>query len=169
MPYVGGSLTTLFNAPAQLATRVALQRMCAKGVDRMADVAVVNTPVKTGRLRTSWYQTPVHPASTADGRTGVAAEIRNDVRYAAFVEYGTGKWGPQHRPYPIVPKTPGGTLAWRDPHSGRWVHAKKVMHPGSPGNHMVALAAHVVEAEIEGGLFGSVLDAWARAIEAGAH
>ncbi len=165
--YVGGSLVSLFGRGPQLETRRAMVRLCARGVDRMHDVAAANTPVRSGNLRTAWYQTPVRPTVGAAGQEGVQASIRNDTGYAAHVEYGTGKWGPKRRPYKIRPKDPAGHLAWRDPVTGKWVRTKEVTHPGSPGNHMTQIAAHVVESELEGAPWVSgILDDWARSVEA---
>jgi hypothetical protein len=67
-----------------------------------------------------------------------------------YVDQGTGKWGPKHQPYPIVPKNPGGMLKFQMGYSARtapgakigqgtgqsfgdWVSKKEVMHPGIEG------------------------------------
>ncbi|MET0604405.1 MAG: HK97 gp10 family phage protein [Baekduia sp.] len=167
MAYVGGSLTSLFGQKPQAATKLAARDMAAKGADRMHEVAAQNTPVKTGRLRTGWYQLPVtktHYLIAPAFRSGIA----NDYKYAPFVEYGTGLFGPRHRAYVITPKK-APFLAWRDPVTGQWIRARKVLHPGSPGNHMVAIAAAVVEAETDAGpLMQVILDRWAREVEASA-
>lgn len=167
MGYVGGSLVSLFNDEPQKATDLAARRMSAKGADRMHELAAMNTPVESGVLRTSWYQLPVnkvHYGTWPAWRSGIA----NDVDYAPYVEYGTGIYGPEHRPYVIVPKR-APFLAWRDPATGKWIRARKVIHPGSPGNHMLAIAAHVTEAETDSGeLMQGPLDEWARAVEASA-
>lgn len=163
--YVGGSLVPLFGKTAQALTKRVSHRIVSRGADRMHDVAAANTPVRTGNLRTAWYQLPVVPTS-GEGASGVKGGIANDTEYAPYVEYGTGVYGPKHRPYVITPKKPGGVLAWRDPKTGQWVYATKVNHPGSPGNHMLAIAAHVVEGElISGALAEPVLKEWAEAIE----
>lgn len=167
MGYSGGSLTSLFGKEPKAATVAAAREMTAKGADRMHEVAALNTPVKTGRLRTGWYQTPVtktHYLIAPAFRAGIA----NDYKYAPFVEYGTGVFGPMHRPYVITPKK-APFLAWRDPVTGQWIRAKKVLHPGSPGNHMVAIAAAVTEAETDAGpLMQGILDRWANRVEASA-
>jgi Bacteriophage HK97-gp10, putative tail-component len=164
MPYVGGSLVSLFDEGQQSRTRLAMRRMVRRGTERMKAVATINTPVQTSKLRQSWYELPVTRTTPVEGyESGIAS----DVEYAPHVEYGTGLWGPQHRKYPILPKH-ADFLAWRDPRTGEWIRAKRVMHPGSPGNHMVAIAASVVESELESGLVDSILDHWARSIEAAA-
>jgi hypothetical protein len=164
MAYHGGSLASLFGAGPQAATKQAALKMSAKGADRWHEVTAMNTPVRTGNLRTAWYTTPPVEVGYVIA-VGYRSGVHNDVKYAPYVEYGTGIYGPKHRPYPITPKDPNGMLAWRDPVTGRWVFAKKVMHPGSPGNHMLAIAAHVVEARRTGGvLMQGVLDEWARAV-----
>lgn len=141
--------------------------MAVKATDRGAEIAVVNTPVRSGHMRTSWFQRPVQKVTYAlwQGYQGV---IENSVDYAAYVENGTGIWGPKHAPYVILPKH-AGLLAWRDPHTGHWIHAKKVIHPGSPGNHMTAIACAVVEAELDSGaLVAGIMDLWVRQVEGSA-
>lgn len=167
MPYEGGSLVSLFNEEPQAETVLAARRMAAVGAARMREVARLNTPVNTGRLRESWETLPVtktHVGPWAAYQSGIATHVK----YAPYVEYGTGIYGPRHRPYVIVPRH-APFLAWRDPATGQWVRTKKVVHPGSPGNHMVAIAAHVVEAETDSGeIMEAVLDGWAREVEASA-
>jgi hypothetical protein len=48
---------------------------------------------------------------------------------------------------------------------GDRVFAKEVLHPGSPGQHMVAIGAHMTEAEFEQAA-QPTLDKWADEIEA---
>lgn len=169
MPYVGGSLTTLFDEPARLKTTNLAKDLTRKGGRRMKQLAVMNTPVRTGELRAAWYRTPVVEIDALLGRA-YRTTVANDIEYAVWVENGTGLYGPEHRPYVIVPKDPMGTLAWRDPKTGKMIFAKRVMHPGSPGNHMLAIAAHVLEYELDSGILGHrEIEAWARSIEAGAH
>lgn len=169
MPYVGGSLTTLFDEKAQRATTDTVRALCAKGGRRMEEIARINTPVRTGRLRSAWYRTPVVEISALLGRA-YRTTVANDTDYAAWVENGTGIHGPEHRPYVITPKDPMGWLAWRDPKTGKMIFAKRVLHPGSPGNHMLAIAANVVEFELDSGVLGHrEIAGWARSIEAGAR
>ena len=167
MPYVGGSLTVFFDDEAQQRTRLALRQMAHKGADRMHDLIVMNTPIDTGNLRTSWYTEPL-VNKIVGVVTAYEAKVSTDVDYAPYVESGTGLYGPKGRKYPIVPKH-AEFLAWRDPRTGQWIRAKKVMHPGSPGQHMVAIACDVLEHEIEMGLFDSTLTQWAADIEARAN
>ena len=167
MAYVGGSLVSLFDEDSQAATNLAMRRMAEKGGDRMVEITIVNTPIDSGNLRTSWYQLPTqktHYAIWVAYESGVAS----DVDYAPHVEHGTGLWGPKHAKYPITAKG-GGFLKWIDPATGNEVFARRVMHPGSPGQHMVAIAADVVEFEVDSGfLFNSILHDWSRAVETGA-
>jgi hypothetical protein len=166
--YEGGSLTSLFDEDAQAATNIALRKMADRGGERFVELTRMNTPIDTGELRASWYQLPTnktHFGPWPAWESGVAT----DVDYAPHVEYGTGLWGPKGSKYPIVPKTPGGVLHWIDRETGEHVFSKMVMHPGSPGQHMVAIAADVVEFEVDGGtLFRATLDEWKMAVEAGA-
>lgn len=167
MGYVGGSLRSLFDAKAQAATKEAVMAMAEKGGSRMKELAEANTPIDTGELRSSWYQIPVHPTSFVVWDAW-ASGVASDVSYAPYVEYGTGIYGPKHAPYIIRPKNPGGLLVWTDPKTGRIIRAKEVLHPGSPGQHMVAIAADVTEFEADTGLFDGVLNTWGAAIEGGA-
>lgn len=171
MPYVGDSLTQLCRLEP---IDRALERMVNKGGDRMVEWAVKNTPIgapnlaahsfKGGNLRTSWYQRLVK-RTRSRGFPAWESGVATDVDYAPDVEYGTGLWGPEHRKYTIVPKNPGGWLHWIDPKTGKDVFAKRVEHPGSPGQHMVAIAVQMVEHEIEVGLFDEILRGWAREAE----
>lgn len=167
MPYVGGSLVSLFDEEPQAATKLALRRMAEKAGDRMVDLTIANTPIDKGNLRSSWYQIPTnktHFAVWEAYESGVAT----NVSYAPYVEHGTGLWGPRHAKYPITAKG-GGFLRWIDPKSGKEVFARRVMHPGSPGQHMIAIAAEVVEHEVDdGGLFSGILHEWSKAVEASA-
>lgn len=169
--YVGGSLRSFFDKEPQNATKLACRRMAEKAGDRMVTLTVENTPIDSGNLRTSWYQIPTQKVKSLlapqDGayRSGVAT----DVKYAPDVEFGTGLWGPSHAKYPITPKKAGGWLRWLDPASGHEVFARRVMHPGSPGQHMVAIAANVTEHEADSGaLFSGALGEWKRTVEASA-
>ena len=71
------------------------------------------------------------------------------MEYAPYVEDGTGLWGPKHAKYEIKPKRPGGWLRWIDPMTGDPVFARRVMHPGWPGNHMFAIGAALTEQEFD--------------------
>jgi hypothetical protein len=152
-------LTVLFDAKARGVLVNGIREMAKVGRDRMHDLIVMNTPVETGNLRTSWYTLP-----TIKREDTFISVVATDVDYAPYVEFGTGLWGPKHAKYEILPKTPGGVLAWQK--GGQWVYATKVMHPGSPGHHMVAIGTHVLEMEIEGGLFEPTLAKMAADIEA---
>jgi hypothetical protein len=57
---------------------------------------------------------------------------------AVFLEAGTGKYGPLGHAYVINAK-PGGMLHFRI--GGRWVSAKRVVHPGIKATHFMRDAA----------------------------
>lgn len=67
-----------------------------------------------------------------------------EVDYAPYVEEGTGLWGPTGAPYEIKPIDPLGVLHWVVA-GGEHVFAKRVMHPGSPGQHMFAIGIAMAE------------------------
>lgn len=68
-------------------------------------------------------------------------EVSTDVEYAPWVEYDTGKYGPNGA-YVIKPKH-GRALAFiaRD---GKKLILARVTHPGSPGAHMFAKGSQVL-------------------------
>lgn len=175
MGYEGDKLPDFFGKRARSATDRAVFRMAERAGDRMVSLTVENTPIGGralegqggGNLRTSWYQLDVKP-TTRGVTTGYETGVASDVDYAPHVEYGTGLWGPFGRKYLIEPKSPGGVLHWRSPTTGEDVFARRVWHPGSPGQHMVGIAAAVVEAEMEAGLFDDIVHEWARAVEGAA-
>jgi hypothetical protein len=158
MPYVGGSVAVFFGEGARQATADVARVMCKHGGDEAKRVSEINTPVKTGRLRASWYTTPV----VADGASS-KCEVRNDVEYAAYVEEGTGLWGPKHAPYIIRPKNPGGVLRWLA-QDGSVVFARYAIHPGSPGNHMLKIGMLMAEASFAT-LVRDDLEMWVHAVE----
>lgn len=166
-PYVGGSLTSFFNQPAQTLTEEAAHKMADKGGEKIKEIAVMNTPVDTGELRGAWQRLPAVP-EVRDGVPTWRSTVRNPTKYAGYVENGTGIYGPNHAPYVIRPKLPGGVLRWVGK-DGQVHFAKSVLHPGSPGHHMLAIGLNVTAGLVEGGaLFSGELEAWAKSVEAAA-
>jgi hypothetical protein len=147
MGYRGAKLANVFaDEPADLAAR----KIADDAGEFMAVAAAELTPVDTGHLKSSWKKSPTARFTSPTGR-GWESGAETDVSYAPFVEWGTGLWGPKHAKYPIRPKKPDGWLHWVD-EAGQDVFAKLVMHPGSPGHHMVGTA--VAEAEAALGFIG---------------
>lgn len=115
-----------------------------------------NTPVETSALRESWDVTDAVPF-----RRGWTALLFNPTEYAEYVEEGTGLWGPRRKKYKIAPKDPNGMLAFRPylrgadgsvainleggPAKGGTTFARFVMHPGSPGHHMMRIGKAMAE------------------------
>ena len=164
MPYVGQSITDLFSEIPQALTKEAARKMTDRAVESMLHVAVINTPVESGRLRGAWRKSEA--SSTARGWKG---EISNSTSYAAFVESGTGLYGPEHASYVIKPKRPGGMLRWIGK-DGQVVFARFVIHPGSPGNHMLSISLNVTDSLAQdGGIFTGVLEEWRTGIEGQAN
>lgn len=173
MAYVGGRLSSFFRDHGRL-TALAARDITTAGGDVIHDKVVENTPIGGtsfpyeegggGNLRASWRRNP-----TRKKRWGVLgdeyhSEVYTTVEYAPFIEHGWGLWGPHHAKYLIRPKKPDGVLRWRDRETGEWVYAKYVYHPGSPGHHMMALAAAYAEATIDE-IARPHLEQWARMIE----
>lgn len=141
MGYVGGELAPAFR---QDSTDRALKNMARLGVREAREITEKNTPVETGDLRASWEVSPVRPMVSEAGLPGVGATWYTELEYAPYVEHGTGLWGPEHKKYLIEPKIPGGVLHFVG-NGGQDVFTRRVWHPGSPGQHMVAIAAAMVE------------------------
>lgn len=159
MGYVGGSLVSFFDEDAQAATALACRRMADRAGDRMVDLTIANTPIDKGVLRSSWYQKPVQKTFVAVW-PAYESGVATDVDYAPYVEWDT-------RPHEIRAKA-GGVLRWIDSKTGDVRYATIVHHPGTTGQHMVGIAADVVESEADSGfLFTSILNDWKRDVEAG--
>jgi len=160
MPYVGGKLHPWFDTSPNDST---LQAMATAVAKEGREVAEKNTPVDTGDLRANWKASAKASQIEMAG-IGWQAEWFNDSEYAAYVNYGTGLYGPKHQKYLIVPKTPGGTLHWVDRLTGQDRFAKAVLHPGSPGNYMLEISADVIETTWEK-IVQPILRLWARKVE----
>lgn len=162
--YRGGRLAPWFSTQHN---RRFLERAAKAGGGRMTELTAMNTPIDTSHLRRSWREKPVL-LFTKNGLPAASSGVFTEVEYAPYVEHGTGLWGPKHAKYVIEPKNPDGWLRWTDPHTGLPVFAKRVLHPGSPGNHMVAIAANVTEHEL-GLIVQPALERWAREVERQNH
>jgi hypothetical protein len=156
--YSGGKLRPWFG---QEPVRVVSNLMAEKGGKELRRLVVERTPKDTGHLAESWKTKPVTKESVVQGYKAYVTGVETDVDYAPYVEHGTGLWGPKHAPYPIRPKTPGGVLHFFT-REGREVFTKLVMHPGSPGAHMVATSISVLELALHAGLMDPELELWAR-------
>jgi Bacteriophage HK97-gp10, putative tail-component len=144
MGYRGAKLANVFaDEPADVAAR----GIADDAADFMLTAAVEMTPVDTGHLKSSWEKSPTHRFVDHLARRGWETGIETGVSYAPFVEWGTGLWGPKHAKYPIRPKKPDGWLHWVDD-AGDDHFAKLVMHPGSKGHHMAALAVAHTDAAL---------------------
>ena len=161
MAFIGGKLHPWFSTTPN---KVALKNMVRVGTEYASEIAAANTPVESGYLRSNWNVTKPFPTMTFLGY-GWQAEWENDSDYAAFVNWGTGLYGPEHRKYLIVPKRPGGSLHWVDRLTGEDRYAKYVWHPGSPGNHMLEISAGMLEANWTR-MVKPVLVKWAEQVEA---
>jgi phage gpG-like protein len=85
-------------------------------------------PVDTGRLRSSITHSLGH------GPAGLVAVVGTNVRYAGWVNRGTGIYGPHHTP--IVP-VHASMLRFKPRGSSNYVYARSVR--GMPGRHFMAL------------------------------
>jgi hypothetical protein len=152
MGYVGGRLEPLFRPPQidLLCRRLALRggREMVANVKRNTPIGAVNpfAPHIPGALRESIKQIElrVYPRLRT---TVYESGAETNLDYAPYVEHGTGLHGPRRRMYQIRPKNPNGWLSWIHPETGERIFAKRVLHPGSPGNHMFEYGAHITEHE----------------------
>lgn len=169
MPYVGGTLAPLFG---QRPSKRAMRNLADKGGEVMTERTAQNTPVESGRLRRSWKKKHVVIGVDMNGNVVYRSGTYTRVKYAPYVEHGTGLWGPKHAKYAIYPRTPGGVLAFQprtgglhpvtgSPLTGDTIFVRKVMHPGSPGQHMLAIGGALAEAELRA-FAKPILEAWAR-------
>lgn len=144
MGYVGDKLAPLFDPlPAEIAAR----RLAEAGGDAMHEHTVRNTPIDMGNLRSGWYTTPVERTRHRGARAWTVW-VRTEVEYAPHVEWGTGIYGPSGSPYPIPREgtmPPGRWMTWVDRGTGERIWARRVMHPGSPGAHMLAIGVAMTE------------------------
>lgn len=115
-----------------------------------------------GELRESMVERPVVEGVNGQGEATFETGVESFDPKAEFVEEGTGKWGPLHRPYVIVPRKPGGFLVFYlnspDP-----IYARRVVHPGSPGAHMIRFGLDEAEARFEAAV-EPIVEEWAREV-----
>jgi hypothetical protein len=180
MGYHGGKVGRWVGACRE-ETRVTTREIVQEGTKHWRDVTRANTPIERFlksvstkppyHLRNSWEIATlkvIHVGS--DLPVLLESAVYTEVEYAPYVEEGTGLWGPSHAKYVIRPKRPGGWLSWiaRDTHvrrdgsvirPGERVFAREVLHPGSPGQHMLAIGAHMTESQFRVWV-GPVLDRW---------
>lgn len=140
MPYVGPRLADHIDTGA--GDRFC-RRTAADAGDHWHFVTAQNTPVATGNLRTSWYKDPPISSNKTRHMGFPAYEviIATDVPYAPYVEWDT-------KPHEIRPKPPNKALRFRDA-AGNEVFAARVQHPGTRGQHMLAIGAHMTEANLD--------------------
>ena len=183
MGYEGAKLTDAV-AVVREETEQLMRDLADDGIKFWKGVTTRNTPIETFlkradtkppyHLRDSWELRDLLIFTEPEGVV-YQRDLYTEVEYAPYVEEGTGLWGPAHAKYRIKPKRPGGWLSWiaRDTYvrrdgsivkPGDRVFAKEVLHPGSPGAHMVAIGAHMTEAEFETWARPAVR-AWERRIE----
>lgn len=169
MPYVGDKLQPLFTP--RLAKRTA-RRLLARGGDEIKDRIAQNTPVDLGHLRKSWKRLKTEAIKGTGGLYDVGTILETDivteVDYAPHVEWGTGIYGPSGAPYEIKPRDPNGVLSWVDRDTGNRIYATRVMHPGSPGVHMVAAGIAKAEVTMEAAV-GPTMRLWVQEQEAHAR
>jgi hypothetical protein len=156
----------------------ACRTVAEDGAKMMVRVVKQNTPVDNGFLRDSIQTSPTKVTVSQLGEKAYESGAFTEVDYAPHVEHGTGLWGPKHAKYRIEPKDPNGVLAFYvrgpsvasgkgyDVAEGNLVFAKYVMHPGSPGQHMFATGAALVEASFDE-VAARGLNQWARDSERG--
>lgn len=142
------------------AMMVAMPKQVMAGLSQNASRIVRDAkkacPVKTGNLRSSIGKTVDHKNLEVVVSAGAELGGKQEVNYAAAVEYGTSE------PFEIVPKT-AKALSWVDKASGKRVFAKSVMHPARPPRpyFVPACNANVMKAQQD------VFDVMKKAIDSG--
>ena len=170
MAYRGAKLQPWFGTrPVGRACR----DMASDGGSRMTELTKMNTPIDDnpyrtsrrapGTLRRSIKKKPL-TVSVRAGNLAYQSGCESEDEVAPHVNYGTGLWGPNHAPYIILPKKPGGMLHWRDRETGESVFAAKVTHPGIRGQFMFEIGADLVLHEFDT-IVRPSLDRWARVTE----
>lgn len=188
--YEGGSMTDWVRA-AKVITEETCHELVDAGTKRWKHITEINTPIERFikpvttkppyHLRNSWEIGTLRVADIPgeDAAKSYEADVYTEVEYAPYVEEGTGLWGPEHRKYVIRPKRPGGWLSWiaRDTYTrrdgsivkaGDRVYAKEVLHPGSPGQHMLAIGAHMTQEQFDEWA-DDIMAGWAARVERAAQ
>lgn len=106
-----------------------LKQRIARAVMNAHREIVMNTPVRTGRLRQS-----IIIEETSNGWI-----IGTNMPYAPFIELGV-------KPHEIKPRN---KKALRFIEKGQEVIVKKVMHPGFEGSHMFLKGLRILEKELD--------------------
>lgn len=135
MGYQGAKLAPMFDPEVARATA---RKLVEKGREELLAETVRNTAVDDspfpsrmrGTARASWKPLPIAGPVVLPGEEVYETGIRSEDPVTSYLEYGTGEYGPYHRPYLILPKNPGGYLRFYSRKSSSWVFAKSVMHPG---------------------------------------
>lgn len=166
MSYLGGRLQPFFD---QSGIPKLCREMADHGGERMTHLVKINTPIGhqpftedyiPGALRAS-IQQKLTVVTMRAGKLVYESGCETNLSYGPYVEHGTGLWGPHRAKYEIKPKNPDGWLSWINQETGERIFARKVMHPGSPGQAMFAIGAHMAEHEFN--LWGQrMVQAWAR-------
>lgn len=114
-----------------------IKRFTPRDTDTLYDSIEAGPIISEASVKPSFYDHYINNnyVGAARWRRMYTVEVSTDVDYAPYVEYDTGKHGP-NGPYLITPQK-GKYLSWigRD---GKRVYVTKVMHPGSRGRHMFA-------------------------------
>lgn len=129
-----------------------LQQGVKSGLERsvgiVTNAAIQKAPRKTGNLKRSIQAEPVQ--SSVGLFLGRTVQNKTVAKYGAFVEFGTGIYGPNHTP--IVPKT-APFLVWKDARgwhrvrSVRGMRARPYMRPAVEEN--VKRIESVIQEEID--------------------
>jgi hypothetical protein len=148
--------------------------MAEHGAEHLLKRVKENTPVDAsashlgrapGTARASWRTKRISVARTASAEV-YETGVESWDHITRFLEYGTGKFGPHHRPFVIRPKVPGGSLLFY--FQGKWVFRKAIVNPGQRAQRPLATAAAQTEVELAAVLQAD-LDAWKLAVEARAR
>jgi hypothetical protein len=164
--YSGAKLAPMFSpAPA----RVTARRMAGRGAEHFRQRVADSTPVDDsprpkrtpGTARAAWRVKPVLGPVVTRSAEVYETGIESWDPITLLLEYGTGRYGPRHRPYVIR----GDRLRFYSRRLGRWVFARDVLNPGQRPQRPLATGAALTEAELAAVLQVD-LQAWRAMVEA---
>lgn len=112
---------------------------------RLSAAIVTTMPIDTGNMV---LETTVEPFTDDAGRPSL--RVRGKAFYTAFVDQGTGLWGPLAK-Y-ITPSKGKTVMKWVSRETGRTVYAKRTK--GQPGQHFFRRAMEMLFDHVEEHPFG---------------
>lgn len=170
MGYSGARLASLCHPEP---SRITAFQMAKRGSEELLRATVQNTPIDDspfpsrdpGTARRSWRVKPISIPLPSIREDVYHGGIETEDKVAFFLEYGTGLYGPEHRPYYIYPKDPSGHLTFYSRKLGRWITARRVLHPGIHPQRPLATGVALTEHTLSE-VLSPLLKEWVNLMEA---